>query len=654
MPQDGSYGEYERALKVFHNSPQYQSYIAAKTRAQQDLSELNNERPVSSKAAAAAERRIEIQPAEDEEDQDDGFSEKHKAHSRYLRNHRLINEIFSDLMVPDIRSVVTTTRMQVLKRQVQSLTMHQKKLETELQQIEEKFDAKKRKFMESSESFQEELVKHCKRAVDDDTFQKLVEKQYEALKKDFEERVKNSPPAAPYTPPAVVAPKEETTTVQEPSATPLPSSEASTPPAPSADSSAVLIGAPELSTANPTVPVISENEALAQNESMSVSSPAVISELSKEDSNAAGDEGDKPETVATAPPQVVDLHLEPKVAPTSLDRENIIPVTTEQPIIPVSSEDNVESMCSQVGSETQMEVQPSVSESVASEQVPQNSAAVMGSFEVAPAPQLEQFAASDSGVNEVEQPAQESTSEPMITESTHVSPEVSTQDIPVQDVPTQEIRNYDLVETQQPIQEPVQPPVVEPLPMEIDNHPSSEFPPVQVTMTSEAVLIIVEEQQTTEQQQDPPEEVLSEPVEAAAVVQDPVPVSEVLVSGEAESSVVTQAVAEPEYVPEQLASVENPVSDAPNLDTCAKEEQPAPDDEVPHPMEIEETEAPPKLEAEIPLEPDTPTLQEDEIPSLSEAPEIEPTPAPMLDLPEEQTEVVTQEETPAVAESALE
>jgi len=46
--------------------------------------------------------------------------------------------------------------------------------------------------MTSSEEFQEELKKHCKKAVDDDTFKKLVEKQYEVARKELEERNKNA------------------------------------------------------------------------------------------------------------------------------------------------------------------------------------------------------------------------------------------------------------------------------------------------------------------------------------------------------------------------------------------------------------------------------------------------------------------------------
>ncbi|KAL1506002.1 hypothetical protein ABEB36_005440 [Hypothenemus hampei] len=177
--------EYEKSLKTYHNSPAYQAYIQAKNKGKSAQGTDNDphERATSS-SKQSADRRIEIQPAEDEDDQDDGYSVKHLAYARYLRNHRLINDIFSDSVVPDVRSVVTTGRMQVLKRQVQSLTMHQKKLEAELQQIEEKFEAKKRKFIESSEQFQDELKKHCKPAVDEETFMKMVERQYDILKKE--------------------------------------------------------------------------------------------------------------------------------------------------------------------------------------------------------------------------------------------------------------------------------------------------------------------------------------------------------------------------------------------------------------------------------------------------------------------------------------
>ncbi|KAJ6646833.1 SWI/SNF-related matrix-associated actin-dependent regulator of chromatin subfamily E member 1 [Pseudolycoriella hygida] len=173
--------EYEKSLKTYHSSPAYVSFLAAKNKAKAANADADSHESSRPAKGSQADRRIEIQPAEDEEDQDDGYSVKHVAYARFLRNHRLINEIFSDMAVPDVRTVVTTSRMQVLKRQVQSLTMHQMKLEAELLQMEEKFESKKRRLAESSDVFQEELKKP---AVDEETFQKMVERQYEAMKRE--------------------------------------------------------------------------------------------------------------------------------------------------------------------------------------------------------------------------------------------------------------------------------------------------------------------------------------------------------------------------------------------------------------------------------------------------------------------------------------
>merc|ERR1712106_75139 len=196
--------EYDAKLKFYHNSSAYQAYIQAKARGTPVVEEPQELPTIPvGRGGKSAERRIDIQPAEDEEDPDDGLSVKHVAHARFMRNHRLINDIFSETMVPDVRSVVTTSRMQVLKRQVQSLTMHQKKLEAELTTIEEKYDNKKRKFLESSEEFQEELKKRCVKAVDEDKYKEMVAEQLEKLRAERAERARAGAPTPPVdtTPP---------------------------------------------------------------------------------------------------------------------------------------------------------------------------------------------------------------------------------------------------------------------------------------------------------------------------------------------------------------------------------------------------------------------------------------------------------------------
>jgi len=193
--------DYHKNLESFHQSQAYVQYMAAKAKAAATPTTAKEEPEAALPTPAPPtptkmDRRIDIQPAEDDEEYDDSMTLKHVSHARYVRNHRLINEVFSDTMVPDVRSVVTGQRLAVLRRQVQSLTMHQKKLETELTQIEEKFEAKKRKFLDAGESFQLELknVKSAAPKMDEAFFAGLVEREKESLRKESDDRQKQLTP----------------------------------------------------------------------------------------------------------------------------------------------------------------------------------------------------------------------------------------------------------------------------------------------------------------------------------------------------------------------------------------------------------------------------------------------------------------------------
>ncbi len=105
--------EYDRNHKAYLASPAYQAYMTAKGKASSTGVDDMGASNMKGYVGGVSDRRIEIQPAEDEEDIDDGMSVKHVAHARYVRNHRLVHEIFSDVVVPDVRSVVTSSRMTV-------------------------------------------------------------------------------------------------------------------------------------------------------------------------------------------------------------------------------------------------------------------------------------------------------------------------------------------------------------------------------------------------------------------------------------------------------------------------------------------------------------------------------------------------------------
>ena len=99
-----------------------------------------------------------IEPAEDD-GIDEGVSGRQVAANRYYRNHRLLNAIFNEFCVADNRSIITSVRMEQLKKQVHSLEMHQEKLKSELLLIDEKYEAKKKRIVDSSLDFENELKK---------------------------------------------------------------------------------------------------------------------------------------------------------------------------------------------------------------------------------------------------------------------------------------------------------------------------------------------------------------------------------------------------------------------------------------------------------------------------------------------------------------
>lgn len=101
-------------------------------------------------------------------------SDKHISCERFQRNNLLIGEVFSDQCMPDVRSVVTTGRLEVLRRQAESLVQHQERSVTELSTMVTNFKEKKEKLLQATIDFNKHYEKYCRPAVDSEMYEKMV------------------------------------------------------------------------------------------------------------------------------------------------------------------------------------------------------------------------------------------------------------------------------------------------------------------------------------------------------------------------------------------------------------------------------------------------------------------------------------------------
>lgn len=101
------------------------------------------------------ESKITVQPNED--DETDNFFSKHLAAARFQRNHRLINVLFSEVVV-DQDQPSETDKLNSCRKRVKSLTEYQKKIDDEIIEMTEKFNRKKAKIIEDGEKFAEKLA----------------------------------------------------------------------------------------------------------------------------------------------------------------------------------------------------------------------------------------------------------------------------------------------------------------------------------------------------------------------------------------------------------------------------------------------------------------------------------------------------------------
>ncbi|CAJ0580788.1 unnamed protein product, partial [Mesorhabditis spiculigera] len=161
--------EYEKAMKNYQSSPAYQQYVQQRNRQKQ------TEKAQTSRNRTMDNGGVVIQPV-DEDEAVNEFSLRKFHHQRYEKNQRMMADLFSPYSVQDTRMIVSQSRIDMLRKQAQSLAAHQTKLEDELKKLDESFAEKKKSIQTGRIAFNEQMEKAAKEkpSLDEANFQELL------------------------------------------------------------------------------------------------------------------------------------------------------------------------------------------------------------------------------------------------------------------------------------------------------------------------------------------------------------------------------------------------------------------------------------------------------------------------------------------------
>ncbi|CAI2738267.1 unnamed protein product [Dicrocoelium dendriticum] len=158
--------QYTEALRQYHSSPAYQAWLVAKERAEKLLEEQDQERKQSINRSrdrpgdiSQADLRESYMLEDNEEESEDQYTAKHVAAARFQRNHRLMQEILSDTRLPDPGQLITQSRLNTLRLQVEQLKSHKRNLCQEIEGCEFRHRSKLQRIQEDSDKFIAEYQK---------------------------------------------------------------------------------------------------------------------------------------------------------------------------------------------------------------------------------------------------------------------------------------------------------------------------------------------------------------------------------------------------------------------------------------------------------------------------------------------------------------